>query len=165
MFEFSSLLMQSEIIDASTGLIGAIALLMSTASGIIVYALNRHFSASKSQMTEEERKRREAEIALAQGVMLASQKVVENIGEFREGAKIIYEEVSGLTPEQRKKIDEKWVPLLNDTSTRLQVGNEQIEGMKNKLITIIGENADVNKDSSMRREDSSLSTRLRKVNP
>ncbi|MDQ3838067.1 MAG: hypothetical protein M3297_02230 [Thermoproteota archaeon] len=151
---YEALLMQADFLSAAEGLVVAIATLLSAASGIIVYIINAKKSINKGELSARDEQILEA----AKAALLGGQKTVENIGEIRQVAQAIYDI---LGPEQRRQLEEKVAPILRDTTTRIDVGNQQIAHMRSVLTSLIGPDADVDKDTRIVREPKQMSERLR----
>jgi hypothetical protein len=151
---FDMFFMQADIFSAAAGLVVALATLLSAASGIIVYALNRKQSVNKGELSARDERIRET----AKAALLGGQKTVENIGEIRQVAQALYDL---LGPEQKRYLDEKVAPILMDSTKRLEIGNQQIERVNGILVSLMGDKANVNNDPNIPREPKELSQKLR----
>jgi hypothetical protein len=134
-----------------------ISVLVTIIGGIVTYAITNFRKAKKEDLTERDKQMLE----MSKQIQMGFQKGVETIGSNKELANTLYE--MNLSPEQRKKIEEKLTPLLKEADTRLQVANEQAALIKAKAVSMFGPEADVDQDKTIPRESPSISQKLRKV--
>lgn len=156
MFEQLLLQIATDVIGSATGLVSEIAVLIGGISGLIIAII------SKRSVNREKTQREKETIALAKAFQIGSQKTIENIGQVRQVAGALYDLLE-LTPEQRKYAEEKIKPILDDTTTRMSVGNQQIAIVKGILLAIMGNSANVESDANFPRESRVLSEKLRNI--
>jgi hypothetical protein len=152
---FGSMIMQADLFDNISSLATTISVLVSTLSGVIIYAITTYRKATKKDLTERDKWIMEG----MKTAQLAAQKSAEGIGRSKEVMQIIYD--ANLTPEQRKQIEDRLVPLIQETDTTLQKANEQITMAKGKAVEIFGPEGDVDQDPTIPRESPAISERLR----
>jgi Na+-transporting NADH:ubiquinone oxidoreductase subunit NqrC len=164
MFGFESILMQAvavpagDLVSQTTAFVGTLSVLTSTIVGIIVYVIQAKNSIQKKELSERDKQILE----IAKSVQIGMQKGAETIGSSKEVIQMLYE--SNVSPEERKKLEEKVGPILERENIRLQKANEQAVMVKAKMVELLGQEADVDQDASIPREDAAISAKLRNGN-
>lgn len=157
MFEFGSLLMQTDVVSSAEGLIVAISTLITAVGGMIVYIMNKKAAISKKDLSPMEQQI----VQIAKVSMASMQKATENIGENRASLQALY--TAATTPEQKAFVEREIVPKINQSTERLDKANQQVAAFNNAIIALLGPAADVNSDTSLPRESSDISTALRSI--
>jgi hypothetical protein len=152
---FGNMIMQADLFDNIASLATTISVLVSTLSGVVIYAITTYRKATKKDLTERDKWIMEG----MKAAQIAVQKSAEGIGRSKEVMQIIYD--ANLTAEQKKAIEARLVPLLQETDTTLQKANEQISMVKGKAVEIFGPEGDVDQDPTVPREAIEISSRLR----
>jgi Na+-transporting NADH:ubiquinone oxidoreductase subunit NqrC len=164
MFGFESILMQAvavpagDLVSQTTAFVGTLSVLTSTIVGIIVYVIQAKNSIQKKELSERDKQILE----IAKSVQIGMQKGAETIGSSKEVIQMLYE--SNVSPEERKKLEEKVGPILERENIRLQKANEQAVMVKAKMVELLGQKADVDQDASIPRESAAISAKLRNAN-
>jgi hypothetical protein len=152
---FGTWIMQVDLFESISSVATTISVLVSTLSGVIIYAITTYRKATKKDLTERDKWIMEG----MKAAQIAVQKSAEGIGRSKEVMQIIYD--ANLTAEQKKAIEARLVPLLQETDTTLQKANEQISMVKGKAVEIFGPEGDVDQDPTVPREAIEISSRLR----
>jgi hypothetical protein len=133
----------------------SLSVLISTLSGIVIYAITTFRKVKKEELTK-----RDAWIMeTMKATQITAQKAAETIGQSKGVIQTIYE--LNLTPADRKKLEEALSPMLKETEARLNAANQQAAMIKGKAVEIFGEAADVDQDKTVPREGAEISMKLR----
>lgn len=168
MFGFENVLMQvtnatipvvteTSLIDQISAVATQISVLVTIIGGIVTYAITNFRKVRKEELTDRDKQLLE----LSKQVQMGFQKGIETIGQNKELAKVLYE--TNLSEAQRKEIEAKLKPLLEEADTRLQTANEQAALIKAQAVKTFGQAGDVDQDPTIPRESPSISQKLRKV--
>ena len=155
LFQLQSMLQQVDLFDQISGLATTVSILISTVSGIVIYAITAYRKVTKAELTERDKWIMET----SKAVQMTAQKSAETIGQSKEVMSIIYK--ANLPEADRKKIEEAIGPILEETDARLKAANEQAALIKAKAVQIFGDQADVDADQTIPRESALISSKLR----
>jgi len=145
---------------AAEGFVIAISTLITSVLGFVIYILTKREQAGK--LSEEQKQNNKKMQEIAKGVIMGLQKTTESIGEVRDLSKTIYD--MNTTPEQKEWVEKNVTPAINRGSERLDKANQQTEIVKNALIQLLGDGANVDNDPNLPRESKGVSSNLRDVN-
>lgn len=148
---------ETNLFDQINAFASTLAVLVTTIGGIITYIVTKYRSVKKEDLTERDKWILEA---IKTGQM-AVQKGAENIGRSKEVMQIIYD--ANLSEEQKKKIEAKMIPFLQEADESMKAANEQAAMAKGKAVEIFGEAGDVDRDPTIPRESKEISQKLRKA--
>jgi hypothetical protein len=155
MFGLDQLLMQTAangtivaptLFDQINATATSLSLLISTLSGIVVYAITTFRKVQKKELNERDRWM----IELSKATQITAQKATETIGQSKQIMQIIYE--ANVPESERKKLEDKLLPLLKQTDERLIAANNQASMIKAKAVETFGKVADVDLDETVPRE-------------
>lgn len=144
-----------DIFDQINTIMIGVAALITTVGGLFTFIITKIRSVRREELTERDKMIIEA---LKTGQM-ATQKTAEILGQNKNVIKALYE--ADIPEEQRKKMEEKLKPILSDVDQMLKTANEQAAMVKGRATQYFGEQADVDTDKSIPREDSKISMKAR----
>lgn len=166
MLGFENLLMQvtngtgvilpaPDIFDQINTIMIGVAALITTVGGLFTFIITKIRSVRREELTERDKMIIEA---LKTGQM-ATQKTAEILGQNKNVIKALYE--ADIPEEQRKKLESSLKPVLGDIDAMLKTANEQAALVKGRATQYFGEQADVDTDKSIPREDPKISMKAR----
>ena len=144
-----------DIFDQINTIMIGVAALITTVGGLFTFIITKIRSVRKEDLTERDKMIIEA---LKTGQM-ATQKTAEILGQNKSVIKALYE--ADIPAAERKKMEEKLKPILADVDTMLKTANEQAAMVKGRATQYFGEQADVDQDKTIPREDSKISMKAR----
>lgn len=140
-----------DIIDQINTIMIGVAALITTVGGLLTFIITKIRSVRREELTERDKMIIEG---LKTGQM-AVQKSAEILGQNKKVIKALYE--ADIPLEQREKMEEKLRPVLQEVDAMLQKANEQASMVKGRATQYFGEQADVDQDKTIPREDSKIS--------
>ena len=147
----TSIVVSPDIFDQISGIMVAVAALITTVGGLATFLITKIRSVRKEDLTERDKMIIEG---LKTGQM-AVQKSAEILGQNKKVIKALYE--ADIPIEQRAKLEKALSPILEETNLMLQKANEQASLVKGRATQYFGQEADVDQDKSIPREDSKIS--------
>jgi hypothetical protein len=143
------------IFDQVETIAASISGIITIVGGLVIWGITRFRQVRKEQLTERDK----WIIDNAKAVQIGAQKDVEILGRFKGLAQTLYE--INIPESERKKLEEKLTPILQETSEQLKAAENQATMIKSKAVEVFGEAGDVDLDKSVPRESAEISAKLR----